>query len=902
MAWLRGIGERVRETFARSRVEAELEEEIRYHLERETERLAARGMDRETAAAEARREFGRVRRVREDAREESGFRWLEQGWRDARHAARGLRKSPSFTAAAVATLALGIGATTAIFSVLNGVVLRPLPYDDPGSVVSISHTDNEGDHLGVPNGGYFYYDDNATTLSDLAVYIERSQAIEGTGEPLELAMVMATPSIFDVLRVTPLHGRLFGAADAEPGAPDVAVLTHAFWMRQFAGDPDVLGRLLIPGSDVEIIGILPEDFELARPEASIVFGNAFDQPDILVALGMQRTNARFGNFIYQGIGRLSDGATPEAAERELATLIPRAIEEYPGGHTLASVAEGGHRPVVRRVQDAIVGRLANTLWILLGAVGLVLLIAIANVANLFLARAESRRREIAVRRSLGAGLAALARASMAEGLVLSAIGGALGVALALIGVRVLLGLAPSDLPRMDEVAVDGVVLSFAAGVAVLTGFVFGLFPLLGHARTEARDALGEESRGATAGAARHRVRRILVSAQVAFALVLLVGAGLLTRTLANLRDVDPGFDATNVLTFRVSLSGLYGSDVEASAFLVGLTGRLGEIAGVDAATFAGDLPLDGDEWRDDVDVEGNLPTSDAEGTSALRVFVGPGYLDAIGARLVRGRELERLDFDGYPQYVVVNESFAAERWPGQDAIGRRLLQGGDPADGDVWYTVSGVVADIREANLMTPAEPTVYLPTVFKPDSDYVMFQRNLPIVIRTQGDPAAMFQTVERELHAFAPEVPINSVMTLAELEARSFRQVSFAVALVVVAASVALVLGFVGIYGVVAYLVSLRTREFGLRMALGATPRHVVGSVVGDGSRIALAGIAVGVVAAVFASRILGSLLFGVASTDLATYAVVSVGLLLVVLVASIGPARRAVSVDPVEAIRAE
>lgn len=902
MSTVRGIFERVRETLARPRVEWELDEEIRFHLKLEIERLMADGMNRESARHEAKRRFGRVRRAKEAAREEFGFRGLELAAREVRHAARGLRKSPSFTIAAVLTLGLGIGATTAIFSVLNGVVLRPLPYPDPGRMVSVSHTDDDGDRLGMPDGGYFFYAENASTLSDLAAYLELSQVIRGTGAPFELAMALATPSIFDVFRVRPIHGRLFTAADAEPGAPDVAVLTYGFWLRQFGGDPDAIGQPLTAGSDIEVIGVLPQDFEFARADASIVFGNSFDQPDVLVPLTMRQTSARFGNFMYQGIGRLAEGVTAEGSARELAALMPQAAEAYPGLHTVASLREGGHRPVVRTLQDAIVGRLASTLWILLGAVGLVLLIATANVANLFLARAESQRREIAVRRSLGAGMKALARASMAEGVVLSTFGGVLGLALAAIGVRLLLGLAPPDLPRLDEAGLDARVLAFAGALTILTGFVFGLFPLLSHARTDARAALGEESRGATTGSKRQRTRRLLVAAQVAFALVLLIGAGLLVRTFQNLRDVDPGFDGSNVLTLRASLHGLYSTDVEATEFLLDLTRRLEGVPGVEVATFAGDLPLDGDEWRDDVAVEGALPTNESEKVSALRVFVGPGYLEAIGARLMRGRELERLDFDGYPEFVVVNEAFAEQRWPGEEAIGKRLMQGGNSPDEDVWYTVSGIVADIREGSLMTPPEPTVYLPTVFKPDDDYAMFVRNMPVVVRTEGDPLVAFRAIERELHAFNPELPINSVMTLGELEARSFQQVSFAMTLVVIAAIVALVLGFIGIYGVVAYLVSLRSREFGIRMALGATPGHLRRTVLREGGVIALTGILVGLAGAVLASRIFASLLFGVAATDLATYGVVSLGLLMVVMLASLGPAQRSTSVDPVAAIRAE
>ncbi|MDX1579031.1 MAG: ADOP family duplicated permease, partial [Gemmatimonadota bacterium] len=812
MAWLGGVIQRLRETIGRERAESELDEEIRYHLEREIERLVEEGMSPGRAAAEARRRFGGVRRVKENAREEFGFRWLERVARDIRYAARGLRKHPAFAFAAVLTLGLGIGAVTAIFSVLNGVVLRPLPYADADRVVHIRHTDHDGDNLGMPDGGYFFYGENANSLEEMAAYLELSQPVTGTGRPLELAIILATPSLFDVLRVSPVRGRLFTQADAEPGAPDVALITHAFWLQHFGGDPEVVGRELVDDLPWKIIGVLPPDFEFVRPEASIVFGNSFREPQVLAPLTMRQSEATFGNFMYQSLARLAPDATAAEAERELTALVPRAAEAYPGGHTVQSLEEGGHRPVVRTVKQALVGGVAGTLWILLGAVGLVLLIGTANVANLVVARAESRRREIAVRRSLGAGLGALARASVVEGVLLAIAGGLLGLALAAVGAQVLLSLAPPDIPRLENVGVDPAVLLFAGGLTLVTGVLFGLFPLLSYARHDARAALGDEARGSTAGRSRQRVRRGLVVVQVAFALVLLVAAGLLLRTFDNLRTVDPGFDSSNVLTLRLSLHGLFDGELERSQFMNEVTRRLEAIPGVEVASFSGDLPLDGDEWRDDVVVEGPV-TGEPESPDELRVFMGPRYLEAIGARLVRGRELERGDFVGYPRFAVVNERFAAERWPGQDPIGKRLMQGGNDPDADVWYTVSGVVGDIREMSLMDPPEATVYLPTVFLPDDAYGMFVQNMPIVIRTSVAPTSLFPAVEREIRAVAPEIPMNSVMTLAEIEARSFQQVSFAMVLILVASIVAVILGVIGIYGVVSYLVSLRSREFGLR-----------------------------------------------------------------------------------------
>ena len=911
---------KVRETLRRGDVDRELDEEIAYHIEHETERLIAGGIGPEAARRQARAQFGNARAVREQVREEYGFAGLEAVWRDLRHATRGLRRSPGFAATAIVTIGLGIGATTAVFSVLNGVVLRPLPYDDAGEIVRVSHTDNDGDRLGIPDGAYFFWRDNATTLDAVAAYLELSEPLHGAGEPLELGMIIATPSLFEVVRVAPLYGRLFTEEDAAPGAPDVVLLTYSFWQDRYGGDPGVIGRDAFPESDMEVIGVLPPDFDFVRPDPTISFGSPFDEPQIVMPLTMRQANARYGNFMYQGIARLAPGATPEAAATELMSFMPRAAETYTGSHTPQSLREGGHRPVVVPLKRAIVGSLEDTLWILLGAVGFVLLIAVANVANLFVARAGARGREIAVRRSLGAGWGALARASVSEGVVLSLAGGALGVGLAVVGTRALLGLAPADIPRVEQIGIDPVVLAFAAGVSVLAGLVFGLLPLVQfRGAADGGAALREESRGGTAGRDRQRMRRGLVAVQVAFALVLLVGAGLLLRTFANLRAIEPGFDPAGVLTMRVTLPESRTETAASEAVsrareMVALVERIETIPGVEMAAFTADLPLDGGEYRDYVAVEGALPAV-AEGEraaleeapTALRVFSGPGYLTAIGARFVAGRDLERGDFADYPQYVVVNEAFAAERWPGESALGRRLVQWPNDPEQDVWYTVAGVVADIREASLMTPPEPTIYLPTVFRPDDGFGMWITDMTLVVRMSAgpaaaDPASVFGAIEREIHAYHPEIPIRAVQTLGAVEARSFQQVSFAMVLILVAGGVALLLGAIGIYGVVSYLVTLRTRELGIRIALGASPRTLRRSIVREGAGIAALGIGVGVVAAFLVSRVLSSMLFGVATTDLVTYGGVCTVLFVAVILASLGPARRATGVDPVEAIRAE
>lgn len=831
---------------------------------------------------------------------------------ELRHAARRLARRPGFTAAAIGTLGLGIGATTAIFSVVEGVLLRPLPYPDAGRLVAVHHM-SPGNRLGMPAAGYFYYGDHATTLFGLALYLESSSPIAGTGAPLELGIIQATASLLPMLGVRPALGRLLLDSDAEPGAPPVAVITHGYWVHQLGSDPAVIGKPVLEGSNTLVVGVLPADFRFVRPEASITFGNPFADPDVYVPLeGLDRSKQRFGNFMYQSIGRLAPGATPESALAELKKLMPEAAEAYSGSFTPAGLAEGGYAPVVTDLKASVVGDTVRVLWIVQAAVAFVLLIAVANVANLFLVRAESRRGEISVRRALGASGWALARVFLSESLLLAVFGGAVGVALAAGSTGVLLRLAPDLIPRLDQVGPDMRVLLFAAVVTGLAGLVFAAAPLARAVRVEIGSTLGEEGRGGTIGRERRRLRETLVVAQIALAVVLLVASGLLLRTFDNLRSVRPGFDGSHTLTVRLSLSGSIlraagrterAADLARSRFMIEVADRLGALPGVESAGFTGDLPLDDNTWYDFVAVEGAFPADLAHATKALRVFMGPGYLKAIGAPLLRGRELEASDFADQPRAVVVNRSFAEQRWPGQEAVGRRLLQywdGMDPTR-DVWYTVVGVVGDIREVSLMTPPEPTVYLPTAFLPDGDFAMFVSNMIAVVRTTGEPGAVLPRVLDELRARYPEVPITRAETADRFVARSFQDVSFAMFLLIIAATVSVALGIVGIYGTVAYVVGQRRREFGVRIALGASGWDVRRSVLRHGSLTAAAGIGIGIPCALASARVLQAMLFGVGAGDPLVYGGVAGGLLVLVLAAAIVPAGRAADVDPVEAMKA-
>ncbi len=831
---------------------------------------------------------------------------------DLRYAIRRLLRSPGFATTSLITVGLGIGATTAIFSIVNAVLLRPLPYEQPDNLVVVGHQSKSGES-GVPSAGWFHYLDRSKTLSQFAIYIESSTSITGTGEPVELGLVQATPSFLDVLGVTPAKGRNLLEEDSEPGATPVVLVSHRYWVRHLGSDPDVIGKPALEGASQLVVGVLPEDFAFVRPPATVVFGNPFEAPDLILPLGgLDRATARFGNFMYQGVGRLAAGVSPENATHELEGLMLEAAETYPGLFTPDELREGGYRPRVQRFHDAIVGDLAGVLWILFGAVGFVLLIATANVANLFLVRAESHRGEVAIRRALGATRFSLARTYVTESVVLAGLGGVFGIGLAMVGEKGLLQLAPTEIPLADGVGLDLTVLFFGLGLALLAGLVFGVVPLLRKGSVEA-GLQGDRGRWGTAGAGASRTRRVLVVAQVAFATILLVGSGLLLRTFQNLRNVDPGFDGSRTVTLKLALSRSHlraaghneqAADAARSRFMGDLAFRLSQIPGVEQATYSADLPLDGGEFHDYIAVDGAVPTGLEDGTKALRVFMGPGYLNAIGARMLRGRELEAAEFTDQPRSVVVNRAFASANFPNGDAIGRRLMQWAPPANpsADVWYTIVGVVDDIRETSLMTPAEPTVYLPTIFLPESDFAMWISNMIAVVRVSGDPRAVLPRLLSEVRTAYPEIPVNSVATLDQVTAGSFQEVSFAMIIVLIAALLALVLGLVGIYGTVSYVVGQRRREFGVRIALGATGWDVRRQVLAGATVMGLAGVGIGLALAGLASGIVRSMLFGVSAIDPLVYAGVAMVLFLLVLVASLGPAGRAAASDPAAAMRVE
>jgi len=794
---------------------------------------------------------------------------------DLRFALRGLLRYPGFAAVAALTLALGIGATTAVFTLVDGVLIRPLPYRDADRLVSMEHLGREGrDELPMSQGLYITYGEHAKSLEGLALYAGTAVNVVNDGDAQRMRADVVTPSFFRVLGVDAALGRTF-------------VLSDGMWRSVFGADADVIGRSLdVNGRLRPIVGVMPPDFGFPDRDARM-----------WMPLVVDPARAPLANFGAGGIGLMAPDASVESVHAELEGLIGRLAELYPDSGGPAFLQEVGLRAKVMPLKEFLVGDISGTLWILMGTVGLVLLIACANVANLLLVRADGRRRELAVRVAMGAGRAQVLRWFLSESLVLAAVGGVAGVAIAIIGVRASTGFVPTDIPRMAEVGVDPRVLAFSAAVAVLCAVFFGSFPVLRTRSDNPAAQLREGARGGTTGRERHRMRSGLVVAQVALALVLLIGSGLMFRSFQALRSLDPGYDVSGVLTARITVPGpeIEGA-LETAGFFRQLGERLAAQPGVEAVGFIDSAPLTGGVSYYSIEVE-----DEPRGPNELPVFASnlqaaTGYFEAMGIDLLEGRTLQPGDGAEGTRAVVVSRSFAEHWWPGASAVGRRMRLGYPEED---WYSIVGVVGDAHYQGLQSEAEEAVYWPVTVGP-ADAPAAARGMDVAIRTSTDPRALIPVLRREVAAMNSRIPVSNPRPMEVVFAAAMARTSFTVAMLGAASGIALLLGLVGIYGVISYVVAQRTREIGVRMALGATPPAVRGMVVRQGVLLAAAGVGIGLLAAVALSRVMSSLLFGVSAVDPLTYLAVAVTLVGVAGLASWIPARRAAGVDPATALR--
>ena len=810
-----------------------------------------------------------------------------------RHALRRLRGSPGFALLCVLTLAVGIGAVVTVFSVVNGVLLDPLPYPEADRLVSLSHT---APGLNLPHmpqspATYLLYQRESHALASVGLYRNVQVNFAGGPSPERLAGASVTPSLLRLLGVPPAMGRGFTEQDGRP--PDgarVALLSDRLWRRSFGADPHVLGRTVrIDGVPYDIVGVMRPGFDFPLSET-----------ELWIPLAIDPAKAPLGEFSQTGIGRLAPGASSEQAQTELNGLIKDLERRFPGDEAASILAHAGLAARVHPLQEDIVGDFGRVLWILLGAVGCVLLIACANVANLLIVRGEGRRREMAVYTALGAPRGSLVGAVLAESLLLGAAGGALGLLLAAGALRLLNLLGPTELPRLANVRLDGRVLAFTVAISLLTSVLFGLLPALRSSRVaDLASELKSGGRSATAGRSRQRARQLLSGLQIALALVLLTGSGLMLRTFLRVVGVNPGFDPQGVLTLQLALPAAeYPDDASTARFYQSLSDRLQALPGVTAAGVISELPLGGSASGTGFEIEGQPRPKGAPPPVLTYEFVSDGYFRAMAIPLRAGRLLEARDQEQRSGAVVVSEALAKHTWPGQSAVGKRLRPQGSKLPPGSWLTVVGVVGDVRNRDLTEDPEGIIYQPMLGKVPDMWTV--RQMTVVLRTRSRPAAMASAVRREIAKLATDLPASNVLTLDRLVERSEARVSFSVVMLALAAAVALALGAVGIYGFISYLTSQRTPEIGVRMAIGAGAWDIRWMILRESLTIVLAALAAGLAGAFWMTRWLKTLLFEVSPLDPLTFGLTSLLLVVVVLLASDLPASRAAQIDPLRALQ--
>jgi putative ABC transport system permease protein len=800
-------------------------------------------------------------------------------WQDVRYAARIFAKQPAFAATAMLTLAFGIGATTAIFSVVYGVLLKPLPFEDPGTLVTLRQHAPHGAGVNHGRATYLTYRENQQAFEAIGAWDPAEVSITGGSVPERVEALRVSASTLPILRAQPLIGRTFTAEDDTPGGPLRVILTYGYWHRRFGGAETAVGQqLAIDGTPAEIIGVLPASFKFLGT-----------RPEVVLPLPLDVNAPRFISFGFQALARLKPGVTLAQANADVARLISLLPPMF---------AQLELRPNVRPLADDVIRNVAEILWILMAAVGVVLLVACGNVANLFLIRAEARQHELAMRAALGASRSRLSRALLSECVVLALGGGTLGVVLAQAALGLLRRMAPAELPRIDEIGIDPTVLLFTLSISVLSGVLFSLFAIVkfGNPGTT---ALKEGGRASSDAPARQRTRNALVVGQVALALTLLIVSGLLVRTFLAMRQVDPGFTRPEeVQTFVIAIpQGLISDDQLAARTHEGVAERLSQVPGVTSVGLSSSITMDGEDNGNAIEVE-DAPLPDGQRTP-LRRFksIAPGYVETMGNRLVAGRSITWSDIHERRPVIVISEPLAREYWgqPG-NALGRRVR--GCCGSNKPWREIVGVTGAERDDGLSQPPTAIVYWPMM---SESYGW--RTMAYAVRSSrvGTPA-LLRELEQAVWAVNPNLPLASVQTLEEIQVGSMAQTSFALVMLAIAAAVALLIGVVGIYGVVAYAAAQRTREIGLRMALGAQIADVRRMFLRHGLSLTVTGIVLGIAASIGVTRVMASFLFGVSATDPMTYVAVSAVLASVALLATYLPARRAARVDPVIALRAE
>ncbi len=883
MTALRTFNSRLKALFRQRTAEQEIDEELHSHLALLTERYVRQGMSSKDARAAAARQFGGATQLKEDLRERRSFPLFENILQDTRYALRQLRKSPAFSFTAVLTLALGIGANTAVFSVVYAVLLHPLPFKNADRLTMVwEQSPHRGWYHNVVSAANFNdWKKENHVFADMALIDPFvSFNLTGSGEPVEIQAEQVTPNLFSVLGVQPLLGRSFLPEEGRPGSARVVILGHALWQRRYGGDRSIIGKeISLNSENYTVIGVMPSGF-------SDSYSRSLDASAQIWISGLDRSNPERTAHNFIAIASLARGVTLQQAQAEMNTIAAGLEKQYPDNK--------GWGVGLVSLHDEVVGDSRPALLVLLVAVALVLLIACVNLANLLLARGAVRFRELAVRKALGANRRRLVMQLLTESFLLSMLGGLAGLWIASLGTKGLVAIAPVDTPGIETAGLHAIVLVYTAGIAFLTAIFFGLLPALGFSNLDLSSSLKESSRSNTEGASAGKIRKLLVSAEFALALVLVVSAGLMVKTLLYMHHIDVGFQPDHVLTLRVPLNDVKYKEQQQTEFYRSLLARLNHVPGIQFATVSRGVPFFGWSGQGFVTQENPHPAL-ADMPDANYLAIGPQYFNVLRIPLVKGRVFTEHDTDSALHVAIVNEALARKQWPRQDPIGKRLRIAWGPP---LWLSVVGVTGNVRTQGPEADFFPEIYVPYTQHP---WLLTPRNL--LIRTQSaNPLTVLPSVRQAIRQLDRDQPIADVRTLEAVASQPLALRNFLTYLLGGFASLALLLAAIGVYGVMAYSVAQRLREIGIRIALGASQREVLRIVLGEGARLGVWGVLIGLIGSLGATRLLASQLYGVKATDPWTFGAVAFLLALVAILAAYVPARRAARVDPKTVLRDE
>jgi predicted permease len=897
MSWLRRL-------LPRNRRYDDLAISIQEHIEERTEELMEDGISREEATQKARREFGNVTVIAERSRRVWQWPTLESIWADVKFALLRLRKSPGFSATVILTLAIGIGANTTVFSVLNCVLIKPLPYPKPEQLVGVWLTApgaaglaNFSEGLRLSPSMYFTFSEQNRTFQSLGIWNTGTANVTGIAEPEQVQTALISDGVLPSLNVPPFAGRWLTQADQNPHGAKAVMLSYGYWQRRFGGEPSAIGRnITIDSQPRQIVGVMPRGFRLVDEDF-----------DVIVPLSFDRNKQILAGFGFQGIARLKPGVTIAQADADIARMVPTWMDSWSNGPGTNPHDYERWRitPAIRPLKQEVIGNIGEMLWVVMGTLAVVMLITCANVANLELVRAEARQQELAVRVALGAGRARIARDLLTESVLLGLFGGVCGVGVAYGGLQLLLAIGPANLPRLNEIALDGRALLFTFALSLLAGVLFGMIPVLRYAGSWTPAALQSTGRTASFSRERNRARNLLVVAQVAMAMVLLVSAGLMIRTFQKLRTIDPGFAyPPHLETMRISIpDSLIANPQLVTRLQNDIADKLAAIPGVTSVGFASDMPMEGFEagW-DQILIEGKNYAGE---TPPMRLykFAAPGFFQAAGTRLVAGREFTWSEIYGLRPVAILSENLARELWGTPDAaLGKRFRE----IPSMPWYEVIGVVQNVYENGVQENTPAIVYWPTMNLNGPRAFDATRSVTFIARSdRAGTESFLNELRHAVWSVNANVPVASVRTMQDIYSQSLARTSFTLVMLGIAGAMALALGFIGIYGVISYAVSQRTREIGIRLALGAEKARIFRMIIGQGLGLAVAGVAIGLIVALVLGHLVSGfnqLLYGVRVSNPVILAGISSALLVVAAIACYLPARRASSVEPMKALRSE